>query len=127
MLFWSCETNTNYIPNVPVDIYIYPNLPSYIALNTIGGWIYISGGSRGIIVYRKTLDTFVALDRNCSFDPSEDCATVEVDPSNIFATDTCCGSQFLLLDGQVTNAPAVFPLKQYNTYFDGNLLHIYNF
>lgn len=127
IVFSGCDINSNYIPNVPVNIYIYPDLPTYSALNTIGGWMYINGGVRGIIIYRKTLDQFIALDRNCTFDPSEECATVEVDASNIFATDPCCGSQFLLIDGQVTNAPAIFPLKQYDTNFDGNMLHIYNF
>ena len=122
-----CNTITSEIPNIPVDIYIYPSQPIYYDLNTIGGWMYINGGVRGIIVYRKSLDQFIALERNCSFDPQEECATVNVDQSNIFATDSCCESQFLLLDGQVINPPAILPLKQYSTYYDGNMLHIYNF
>jgi len=127
LVFIACVKNADYVPNVPVNIDIYPNLPTYSALNTIGGWMYINGGVRGIIVYRTTFDQFIALERNCTFDPSEECATVEVDPSNIFVIDPCCGSQFLLMNGQVSNPPANFPLKEYNTNFDGNMLHIYNF
>ena len=127
ILLTGCNTNTSEIPNIPVDIYIYPSQPLYFELNAIGGWMYINGGVRGIIVYRKSLNEFIALERNCSFDPFEECATVYVDQSNIFATDSCCQSQFLILDGQVINPPAILPLKQYNTYYDGNMLHIYNF
>jgi nitrite reductase/ring-hydroxylating ferredoxin subunit len=103
------------------------SLPSNINLNAIGGYIYIaSSGVRGIIVYRKSATEFVALDRNCTYDPKAACATVVVDNTNFFAEDTCCHSKFQINNGQVVNGPAALPLKEYPTEFDGNIVHIYN-
>ena len=45
--------------------------------------------------------------------------------SNI-AIDTCSGSEWLLLDGQVLKGPASYPLKEYQTVFDGTNLTITN-
>lgn len=116
----------NGVPITPVDIYLYTNNPSFVNLNGVGGWVYITGGVRGILVYRKSPSEFMAYDRNCTYQSSDACATVVVDATNILATDTCCHSKFSMYDGSVTQAPAGLPLKAYNTTFDGNVLHIYN-
>ena len=51
----SCKKdNDGNVPITGVDILIYVNNPSYINLNAVGGWVYITGGVRGIIVYRKS-------------------------------------------------------------------------
>lgn len=123
----SCKKDVNNgVPITPVDIYLYTNNPSFINLNGVGGWVYITGGVRGILVYRKSPSEFMAYDRNCTYQSSDACATVVVDATNILATDTCCHSKFSMYDGSVTQAPAGLPLKAYNTTFDGNVLHIYN-
>lgn len=116
----------NGVPITPVDIYLYTNNPSFLNLNGVGGWVYITGGVRGILVYRKSPSEFMAYDRNCTYQSSDACATVVVDATNILATDTCCHSKFSMYDGSVTQAPAGLPLKAYNTTYDGNVLHIYN-
>lgn len=116
----------NGVPITPVDIYLYTNNPSFVNLNGVGGWVYITGGVRGILVYRKSPSEFMAYDRNCTYQSSDPCATVVVDATNILATDTCCHSKFSMYDGSVTQAPAGLPLKAYNTTYDGNVLHIYN-
>lgn len=127
VLLLSCSKDQNAnIPLVPVDITIHLNNPSYNAIAVPGGWIYVNGGSRGIIVYRVSNNEFKALDRHCTFDSSNSCALVSVDVSNITALDDCCGSKFLLTDGSVTKGPANLPLKQYNTSFDGSVLRIFN-
>ncbi|MBL7890942.1 MAG: hypothetical protein JNL24_15415 [Bacteroidia bacterium] len=124
---FSCKKETeNTVPNAAVDIYIYINNPSYTNLTSVGGWVYITGGVRGIVVYRKSNTEIAAYERNCTYQSSNACATVYVDNSNIIAKDTCCGSQFSIYDGSVLQGPAGIPLKPYNTTFDGNLLHIYN-
>ena len=91
-----------------------------------GGWTYINGGSRGIIIYRASNDVFKAYDRHCTFDSSNSCALVSVEVNNITGFDDCCGSKFILTDGSVTQGPANLPLKQYQTSFDGNELRIFN-
>ena len=125
--FWGCRKNTNNtVPAVAVDIYIYTSNPSFINLNAVGGWVYVTGGVRGIIVYKKSTSEFMAYERNCTYQSSNTCATVIVDNTNIIATDTCCHSKFSIYDGSVLQGPAGLPLKQYNTTYDGTAIHIYN-
>jgi nitrite reductase/ring-hydroxylating ferredoxin subunit len=114
------------VPITPVNIYLYTTDPLFINLTAVGGWCYITGGARGILLYRKSTSEFMAYDRNCTYNSSDVCATVYVDATNIIATDTCCNSEFSIIDGNVLQAPAGLPLKTYTTSYDGNVLHIYN-
>lgn len=88
--------------------------------------MYETGGSRGIIVYRDSFSSFKAYDRHCTYDSSNSCALVSVDVTNITGLDDCCGSKFNLLTGSINQGPATFPLKEYQTTFDGGVLHIFN-
>jgi hypothetical protein len=129
VLSWGCrkeKNNKDILPDVSVDVYIYINNPSYINLTVVGGWVYVPGGIRGILVYRKSNSEFIAFERNCTYQPNDPCATVVVDKSSIVAVDTCCHSEFLLSDGSVIKSPATLPLKVYRNTYDGNVLHIYN-
>ena len=63
----SCRDNNNGIPLVNVDKEINITLPSYSSLAVVSGWAYVSGGSKGLIVYRKTLDEFVVFDRHSPY------------------------------------------------------------
>ena len=63
-----CRDTPGVIPYVDVNIDLNLALPAYNSLNFPGNWLYISGGSRGLIVYRYTLDEFVVLDRHATFD-----------------------------------------------------------
>lgn len=126
LLVSACKKDDQGIPNVSVNIQIYTTDPSFVNLNAVGGWVYITGGSRGILVYRSSNTDFKAYDRHCPFEPENTCGRVEVDSSNIQVVDNCCGSKFLITDGSVTQGPASMPLKQYSTSFDGSVLHIYN-
>ena len=125
---FSCNKNNNRIPYVPVDLYLNTTLPSYSSLNIIGGWVYVSGGSKGIIVYRQTADTFTAYDRHCTYDVNANCIPADVDSTNLTITCECDGSQYQIFDGAVINGPATYPLQQYQTSYDDftNTLHIYN-
>ena len=123
---YSCKKQKDVVPNVPVDVYIYVTDPLNIALNAVGGWVYVNAGVRGIILYRRTQEEFTALDRNCTYQPENTCATVYVDNTNIFAVDTCCGSKFQITSGSVVKGPATLPLKMYNASYDGTVVHIYN-
>ena len=121
----NCKKQQEVVPNVSVNIYLSASDPNFINLNAVGGSAYITGGARGIIVYRKSSTEFMAYDRNCTYMPTNPCARVDIDKSTIMATDSCCGSKFLLTDGTVAKGPATIPLKSYRTDFDGNVLHIY--
>ena len=114
------------IPNVAVDLYLDINSTLYVQLATVGGWLYLTGGYKGILVYRVSADEFVAYDRACPYDPFEDKARLQMDLGNLTVVDTFCTSKFVIIDGSVLEGPATVPLKRYFTTFDGNILHIYN-
>lgn len=127
MLLPGCrKESTEAAPPTLVDFNININNPAYNDLAVPGGWLYLTGGSMGIIVYRKTIDEFVALDRLCMYQPTQLCR-VHVDDTGIIARDTtCCGSAFVITDGSVTEGPASLGLVRYNTSFNGTTLRIFN-
>ena len=120
-----CRDRNNGVPLVAVDREINITLPSYSSIAVTGGWVYISGGSKGIIIYRKSTDEFMAYDRHSPYDVDEGC-TVNVDSNNVEIIDPCSGSKFSLFSGSVTLGPATLPLKQYSTSFNGTILRVYN-
>ena len=128
ILLTSCKEKEPFpIPNVPVNILLNLDLPSYQALNASGGWVYVDGGSRGIVVYRN-FDNFVALDRHSTVNSEDTCAYVKVDTTNFFyLNDNCSPSVYSIIDGTVVEGSAKWGLKQYTTSWDGQFsLHIYN-
>jgi hypothetical protein len=107
--------------NFPDIIITLSNYPSLIS---DGGYILINdGGVRGIILYRKNISMYLAFERNCTFQPGDACATVDIHSSTLFMQDTCCGSSFNF-DGIPTGGPAWRPLLQYQTSLSGNTLTI---
>ena len=128
ILATSCVRNQNIVPYVYVNQYINISLPSYSSLNAVGGWIYITGGSKGIIVYRQSFDQFSAYDRHCTYNANDPCGKASVDSTNSFVECSCDGSQYQLYDGLVIQGPALYSLKPYQTTFDPitNQLHIFN-
>lgn len=112
------------IPNVYVNFEIEPNGINFIMA---GGWKSFEGvGYRGIIIYRVDQFTFNAYERTCPYDPQEECARVEVDASGLILVDSCCMSQYIILDGSPIGGPTSYPLKQYFTEYDGVRLHVFN-
>ncbi len=113
------------IPTQPfIDIVINLSLTENFSLQTNEGSKAISGGVRGIIIYRVNSTTFYAYERNCSFQPSGACATVDVHSSGLFMIDTCCNSSFGFADGNPTGGPAWRPLLRYRTQLSGQTLTI---
>jgi hypothetical protein len=125
VLVVACTKDNGVIPFVPVNFTINIHNPSYIDLNAVSGWTYVSGGSRGILVYRKSLDEFLTFDRHSTYDSQAGCQ-VALDSTNLILVDDCSGSKFLITDGSVLNGPASIPLWQYNNTFDGTFLSVYN-
>lgn len=125
--FSSCNKEETGIPDVPVNVTIYSSDPLFNDLNPIGGYLYYPGGSRGLLIYRKSMEEIVAYDRHCPYQPEKSCGKISVDSSNTFiAIDGCCNSKFLLLDGSVNAGPSSYPLKAYYSSFDGYKLTVYN-
>ena len=129
LFFTAC--NSTYHPSIPyrkVDFTIYfdPLLPSYWPLMTYGGYVYVTGGIGGIVIYRVDEWNFVAYDRSCSFDWEEAGSWIWVHPNGIMLIDSLCGSTYNILDGTVIDGPAKWPLRDYHTRFDGYQLRVYS-
>jgi hypothetical protein len=126
-LLMSCETTgpEDQIPAAIVDETINVTNQQYLSLQFVGGHVAIAGGVRGIIIYRASQKEYRAFERNCSFEPLNACARVEVDGSGLFLIDTCCASTFSF-EGFPTGGPATLPLRLYNTILQGDLLRIIN-
>ena len=114
-----------HIPDVIVDEQLNVNSQLFPTLRQDGGYAYIPGGYKGILVVRQNAGQYYAFERACPYDPTAACSKVEVDPSNLFIVDDCCGSQFNL-QGEVTGGPAIYGLRQYQTSLMGSVLYITN-
>jgi nitrite reductase/ring-hydroxylating ferredoxin subunit len=125
LLAVSCgkENDRTEIPYIYVNFVIYPNTLHFIPE---GGYVYSSGGYKGLIIYRPLSDQFLVYERACPYDPLEDDARVVVEENGIIAIDSLCGSRFILTDGSPINGPATTGLKQYRTRYDGYSLTVTN-
>ena len=108
-----------------VDINLNLTLPEFSDLQTVGNYVFITGGVKGIIVYHQGFDSYKTYDRNCSFEPSLSCARIDSVNSSI-AICKCCNSKFLLSDGTPFDGPALLPLKKYQNNLSEDFLYIYN-
>ncbi|MBN1198908.1 MAG: hypothetical protein JXA23_06130 [Bacteroidales bacterium] len=128
LVFASCkkENEQPVIPEVYVNFSINPNSTEYLELTHPGGFVTVTGGYRGIILYRIMTDEFLAYERTCPWDPWEEGARIELDVTGTIAKCPVCGSQYIITDGSPISGPSVYLLKQYHTLYDGNLLYVYN-
>ncbi len=114
------------IPYVYVSIALDPNGTKYIHLNTVNGWETVNGGYNGILIFRKSVNEFVAFERACPYDPTTSGAQVRVEASGITCYCPVCNSKFIMTDGTPYEGPSRYPLKQYTTMYDGSMLYISN-
>jgi nitrite reductase/ring-hydroxylating ferredoxin subunit len=114
------------IPNTYVNFTIDPNGTQYINLNVVNGWETVTGGYKGILIFRKSTNEFVAFERACPHDPQVSGAQVRVETSGVTCVCPSCASKYILTDGTPFEGPSRYPLKQYTTYYDGVLLHVTN-
>lgn len=123
LLCLSCK-NEEEAPVGYVNFTIDPNSPMYSNLNTVGGYEYLVGGYRGVVVFRYSWDEFFAYERAC---PKDNETAVVVDTaSSVILICPKCGSKFIYTDGTPIEGPAKSPLRSYSTHYDGNVLHVYN-
>jgi len=123
----SCKKeSSNDIAQNPVNFTLSLNDPSNLSLNAVGGILYLNEGTKGIIIYRRAISEFNAIERNCPYDPNASCSLIQIQ-SGITSIDSCCGSKFSIYDGSVINGPAATPLYFYYTQYDdlNKTLHIY--
>lgn len=125
LLSTKCETSGYQIPYVRVDLHL--NIISELGNPSIGSFSEVDGGVSGLIIYREDFGLFHVYDRTCTQYPEH---TEAVLPDEDFdGVYTCpeCKSKYLLLTGaEPLEGPATFPLHEYYSRVDGDLLHVYN-
>lgn len=122
----NCETGGYQIPYVNVDLHL--NIIGELGNPAINSSTLVDGGLNGLIVYREDHGVFHVYDRTCSQYP-EHFTAVEPDENFDGLVLTCpeCKSKFILtLGAEPLEGPATFPLHEYYSKVDGDLLHIYN-
>lgn len=113
------------IPSVPFERTLNILTPEFFELQVPGGWVYHTGGSRGLIIYRKSDTEFTVLERHSTFEPQNSCAVV-VAEDGVIVEDPCSDSQWLIMDGSIVNGPAAVPLRVYNWSYQEPYLYISN-
>jgi hypothetical protein len=123
----SKPVNNNPVPNVLVNYTTYPDDPLNFKIQPIGGWMYVDNvGINGIIIYRKSNEEFVAIERTSSYLPDNPAAKVKVQSDNFTLRDTISGSEWRMFDATVTKGPAEWSLRTYGTSYNGNALTVKN-
>ena len=123
----SCESNRGQI--IPY-VQVYVDLDLYAELGSMGigtTRILPNEGYRGIVLYREADLGFYAYDMTCTEYPEHDRAVVR---DTIFdGVFKCpkCDSRYVIVNGAYPDSgPAEFPLVEYRTSIQGNLLLISN-
>lgn len=114
------------IPYVYVNFSIDPNGTQYANLNYVNGWETVTGGYKGILIFRRTINEFVAFERACPYDPVVTGSQVRVDTSGITCYCPACNSKYIMYDGTPYEGVSRYPLKQYTTNYDGVRLYVSN-
>jgi len=128
----SCTTsspdNNENLPNVPVNITLSLNSPQYQNLLVPGGWVYVSGGIKGLIVYNFNGTEFSAFDRACPhLSVTEACSKMIVE-SGIKMICPCDDTEFSILDGSPLTTGVIFAARAYRaTLVSSTTLTITNF
>lgn len=128
---FSCD-NTPPNPNIPeayINLNIYPNSTMYYKLNTVSGWMYEPAPpqSRGIIIYRYSIDEFKAYERQSPNEPNSCGKDSRLIVEFPFVIDTCLDVKYSILDGSIlTEGYSGYPLIQYRTEYDGSTLRVFN-
>lgn len=133
LMFFACkkkktEPVAQYpVPNVAVNVSIYPNDATNFKIQAVGGWMYYPGaGYKGLIIYRKNLQEFVVLERASPENPSDAASAVKVRSDNFTLTDTVKNASWQIVDGAAMNSSSAWPLRLYGNTYDGNILSIRN-
>jgi len=123
----SCESNRGQI--IPY-VQVYVDLDLYAELGNMGigsTRIIPNEGYRGIVLYREADLGFYAYDMTCTEYPEHDRAVVRDTVFDGVFQCPKCDSRYVVINGAYPDSgPAEFPLVEYRTSIQGNLLLITN-
>ena len=124
----SCSKGTNpatatstssAVPYVAVNISFNINNLLYTSLKTVGGTLTLTGGYRGILLYRRDANTIVAYDRTCTYNISDANGVVQAQ-NNGTAICLDCSSTYSLYNGTVNSGYSTMGLQVYTTTFNSS-------
>lgn len=118
-LFSCSKSNTCHVPFGDASCVLDLSMPSLSDLWNINGYVYISGGNKGICVTHPAPREFVAFELTC---PHDHDVAVAMDPTSDGLIFECpvCGSRFLAIDGTPLNGSVTScSLLEYSTSYDG--------
>lgn len=102
------------LPYTIVNVQVFLNTVENLRLLTPPNYVYLRNvGLRGIVLYSDVRDSYVALDRACSYNSNDSTAVVSMDASMLWLTCRQCGTRFGT-DGRVQSGVATNPLRRYN-------------
>ena len=123
ILAFSCSKDTNLISPIP-DVIVREqlNLNSSEALplkSRDGTFVYIKGGLKGIVVYRRSQDNFLAFERKSPYRLEDSCGIISGHSSYLYMIDSCHNCTFDW-QGQPTGGPCKDIMKQYQVQYLNN-------
>jgi hypothetical protein len=123
ILAFSCSKDTNLISPIP-DVIVREqlNLNSAEALplkSRDGTFVYIKGGLKGIVVYRRSQDNFLAFERKSPYRLEDSCGIISGHSSYLYMIDSCHNCTFDW-QGQPTGGPCKDIMKQYQVQYLNN-------
>lgn len=127
-VLFSCDDDTEENPVQPayVNFSLYLNDPEFQDLKIPGMYIFVRSAGTAIVIYRSSMDEFVAYDRICTFEAKPDILVVS-DSTTIMVRCATCNSKYILTDGSPFQEPARHSLRPYNvTYDGGDYIHVTN-
>lgn len=127
LLLLSCKGENHCKTSIGLTNFsLEPNSAAYSGLNTVGGYEYLTGGNRGVVVVRTALNEFVAFDRTCPEDNTSQCSFSEGWGGTIMECPTCHTLFNLYANGTpLDGGKTTCNLYEYSTTYDGYKLYIY--
>ena len=116
----SCGDKNTVVPHVYVHFELDLNQADMQDLISIGGYVFVTGGHRGIVIYHNSVDEFSAYNRSCTYHPNEECRVGDSDKWGTLICDCCDSEYFLFNDAIPIKEPATIALQKYRvTYNQG--------
>lgn len=123
LLISSCSDQPSLIspiPDVIVNEQLNLNSAEAIPLKLRDGTaIAIKGGIKGIIVYRRSQDNYVAFERKSPYKMEDSCGIIKIHSSLLFMLDSCHNCTFNW-EGRPTGGPCRDVMKTYSVQFINN-------
>ncbi len=120
-----CDTGGYQIPYIRVDLHL--NIVSELGNPALNSTTLINGGVNGLIVYREDFAIFHVYDRTCTQYPEHlEAVNPDADFDGVFTCPECKSKYLLLTGAEPIEGPSTFPLHEYFSRVDGDLLHVYN-